>query len=634
MNPMTKPYQLASLLCFLVIPSHAGDLVISSFEAPGFGAWETTGEAFGTGPVDATRWSALEIQGASGRGLACSEGFEAGDGPGNDAPQGHLLSPEFTVERDFIAFRIGGGDFERHCCLNLWIDGRIVKSATGRNSDRLHAESWAVSEWKGRRARIEAVDEASGRWGHLLVDGLVQTDSPEALPVVSTPPYRESLRPLFHFTARQWTMDRLEPGMRQEGWINDLNGMIHYRGEYHLFAQRWNKCWLHAISTDLVHWRELEPAFWEKTLDAGRQSGHCVVDFDNSSGLGSAGGEPPMIAFWSHADNRRHGISYSLDRGRTWRDYSQNPILEFPERDPKVFWHEPTGRWVMLLYGAGQYHFFTSSNLLDWQNEGHPIADAFECPDFFELPVEDSDERKWVLIHADGRYSTGSFDGTRFTEETPRRLCDLGGEAFYATQTFENPDPNDPRRIQLAWMRRFDGPALFPEMPFNQQLSFPCELSLRSTDDGLRLFRRPVAEIEKLEEDVISLPGTRFRIHESRTLAGDGEAYRLRAGVSSWSQEAAVVFRLRGAEVRLTPHGVKIRDVLNTQPAVSAEISREVKSVEILLDRRSLEVFVNDGEVSCTRHLIPSESGISMKVEGGPASLETIRLARLRSMWD
>jgi sucrose-6-phosphate hydrolase SacC (GH32 family) len=99
-----------------------------------------------------------------------------------------------------------------------------------------------------------------------------------------SPLYHETYRPQFHFTARQFTEHILNPQQRQEGWINDLNGLIYYDGEYHLFAQRWAKCWIHAVSRDMIHWRELEPAFWEETEGSGVQSGTCVIDYHNTSG--------------------------------------------------------------------------------------------------------------------------------------------------------------------------------------------------------------------------------------------------------------------------------------------------------------------------------------------------------------
>jgi fructan beta-fructosidase len=114
------------------------------------------------------------------------------------------------------------------------------------------------------------------------------------------------------------------------------------------------------VSKDLIHWTELEPAFWEESLGSGVQSGTCVVDYRNTSGLSPDPSNPPLIAFWSRFDNRAQCLSYSLDRGRTWKPYAKNPIMMVPERDPKVFWYEPGKHWVMMLYGEQQYHVFTS----------------------------------------------------------------------------------------------------------------------------------------------------------------------------------------------------------------------------------------------------------------------------------
>jgi sucrose-6-phosphate hydrolase SacC (GH32 family) len=162
--------------------------------------------------------------------------------------------------------------------------------------------------------------------------------------------YHESLRPQFHFTARYWDDYQLNPPNHQEGWLNDLNGLVYNDGEYHLFAQRWWSAWLHAVSTDLIHWQELRPAFGKGGRFGGTQSGGGVVDINNCSGLGD-GKEPPMIAFWSSTDNENQCISYSLDKGRTWTKYDKNPVLVQKYRDPKVFWYEPDKTWIMVLYG-------------------------------------------------------------------------------------------------------------------------------------------------------------------------------------------------------------------------------------------------------------------------------------------
>lgn len=606
---------MLSWLAALAFGTMRDDLNLMPQKSRFLPSWTVEGTAFGSGPVDASTQSRLEIVNASSNRLISSEI----DG---DAPQGTLSSPNFSIDRDFIAFRIGGGDYERHCCLELLIEGRVVRSATGRHSDRLQPQSWDVRDLKGKRAQLRIVDRASGDWGHINVDGLVQTDRPERLPVALDPLYAEKFRPQFHFTARQWTMNRLNPGMRQEGWINDLNGLIFYDGEYHLFAQRWHKCWLHAVSRDLVHWTELEPAFWAEELDEGVQSGTCVVDYKNTSGLSPDPKNPPMVAFWSTVDNQGQALHYSLDHGRTWTPHPQNPVLKFPERDPKVCWYEPGHHWVMFLYGGGDYHILTSTNLLDWKDEKNPIKDGFECPDFFELPVDgDASKKKWVLVHGDGRYSVGSFNGRAFTEETPRRLGDIGPN-FYATQSWENTVTGDGRRIQAAWMRGSD----FPDMPFNQQVSFPCELTLRSTSDGPRLFRQPIKEIDLLREDRQEWKDLMIREGTPLTLADSGDLYRIRAEIHL-EESGTATFWLRGIPVTLT------QTELQSGGAAAKAIDR-IKSVEILLDRGSIEVYVNGGEISSTRYALPSTQGLFLESSGPPVRIHSLTVDRLKSSWE
>lgn len=588
--------------------------MLADFEAGYPVGWATTGEAFGKSPAMGSLLTKLEIENASGQGVASSE--TEGDGP-----QGTLTSPEFKIERRYLSFLIGGGDYEHSTCLELLIDGKVVRSATGRNSDRLASASWDLAAFSGRMATIRLADRASGRWGHLNVDRICQTDHPEQLPVVATALYQESLRPQFHFTARQWTTDRLSPGMRQEGWVNDLNGLIYYEGDYHLFAQRWNKCWIHAVSRDLVHWQELEPAFWEETLDSGVQSGTCVIDYQNTSRLSNDPAKPPMVAFWSRNDNRSQCLSYSLDHGRTWKHYDKNPILDFPERDPKVFWHEPTKRWVMMLYGADRYHVLTSTNLLDWRDEKQTVPHSFECPDLFELPVDgDPAKKKWVLVRGDGKYSTGTFDGTAFKEESAQLPCDVGPN-FYATQTWENTSTGDGRRVQVAWMRG----GKYPDMPFNQQISFPCELTLRTTPSGLRLFREPVREISKLHEQPRSWSKLAIAPGASVELAESGDLFHLTSMVSI-PEGGKLVFQVRGLPIALSSKALFAGG--KTFP-----VSGPVSSVEILIDRTSVEVFLNHGELSYSTTFLPRENGLSLTAEGATAMIGSMELHAMRSAW-
>jgi fructan beta-fructosidase len=604
---------LIGFLNFLVNCS-AEDLAIGHFGKTNYGDWKSTGAAFNSGPASDGLLDKLGIENARDNWVASS----AIEG---DGPTGTLTSPEFKIARKYISFLISGGDYERDTCVNLLIHGKIVRSATGWRSDRLAPASWDVSQFLGQKAQVQIVDEASGDWGHINVDQIVQTDKPERLPIVTEALYRESLRPQFHFTARQWTMERLNPRERQEGWINDLNGLIYYEGEYHLFAQRWAKCWLHAVSRDLIHWTELEPAFWEEKLDSGVQSGTCVVDYDNTSGLSPNKATPPMIAFWPRFDNRTQCLSYSLDHGHTWKFYEKNPILIHPERDPKVFWYAPGHHWVMMLYGDSQYHILTSTNLLNWKDENHPIRDSFECPDFFELPVDgDGAHKKWVLIQGNGKYSVGSFDGTEFKEETARYACDIGPN-FYATQTWANTATGDGRRIQAAWMRE----PSFPEMPFNQQVSFPCELTVRSTPNGPRVFREPIHEIALLHNRQDTWTNRTLKAGEVLPLEPSGRLFHVQAEISI-PEGAKLIFNIRGVPIILTSKTIES----GTSPASVAD---RIKTMEVLIDRASIEAFINHGEISSTRFVLPNENGLSIRAEGGSVMIRSLTVYPLNSAW-
>jgi sucrose-6-phosphate hydrolase SacC (GH32 family) len=605
---------LSTLVYLSLFATPSNDLVITDFSGSSYAGWKVTGTAFGEGPISVAKAERLEIKHSTGPFVITSEIH-------GDEAQGRLISPGFRIQRKFIAFRIAGGDHERKTCLDLLINGKVVRSATGRNAHELEPQSWDVRRFMDKVAQIQVVDEASGGWGHINIDRVVQTDHPEIPPAVKEALYHETLRPQFHFTARQWTMDRLNPGMKQEGWINDLNGLIYYDHEYHLFAQRWSKCWLHAVSKDLVHWTELEPAFWEESLDSGVQSGTCVVDYADVSQLSPDRANPPLLAFAPRNDNRSQCMYYSLDKGRSWKFYEDNPVLVHPERDPKVFWYAPRQHWVMMLYGDGQYHILTSKNLVQWTDQHKPIADSFECPDFFELPVDGNPkDTRWVLIQGNGNYSIGRFDGTEFKEDVPRHACDLGPN-FYATQSWANTETGDGRRIQAAWMRGAD----FPNMPFNQEISFPCELSLHSTPGGLRVFRQPIQEISKLEDRKDTWRDLILKDGEVLPLAQKGQCYRITADVSL-TPGAKATFMLRGEPVVLTSKTV----ASGTDPA---SVQGQVETVEILLDRASIETYVNHGEISATRFVLPKQEGLSLKVEGGTVTVKKLTVASLKSVW-
>ncbi|RZU20001.1 fructan beta-fructosidase [Kribbella rubisoli] len=556
----------------------------------------------------------------------------------------------FVISRPYLNFRICGGDYEYKTCLNVVVNGQVVRTETGRATERPHAATFDLTEWLGQDAHLELVDEADGEWGYVRVSDIVLSSTPTVV-TVKPPLYAEALRPQLHFTARQWAMHRLNPVEREEGWLNDLNGLVFHDGEYHLFAQRWNKCWIHAISNDLVHWTELEPAFFEESLGTGVQSGSCVVDVDNTSGLAGPGEGPAMVAFWSRNDNRSQCVSYSLDRGRTWTHYAGNPIMDLPERDPMVFRDHRRAQWVMVLYGDDRYQLLRSDDLLHWESLNSSISNSFECPDFFELGIAGSDESRWALVRGDGRYSIGTFDGHTFVEETPQLQVD-GGPHFYATQSWAAPgggphlhapqgwaaagDGTTPRRIQLAWMRG----GRYPNMPFNQQVSIPCDLTLQQTPDGLRMYRQPVPELQTLSRTrhtwparVLS-PGTPWQIGTAWPLL------RITCN-ATLAPNAELTLTICGTQITVTSNSIAILTPEPTpmsadQPTATAAKQPTITAVgklDIVVDTTSVEVFANGGEASLTACVQPGHYELTLTASGTDCSLGELEVVELASIW-
>jgi fructan beta-fructosidase len=298
-------------------------------------------------------------------------------------------------------------------------------------------------------------------------------------------------------------------------------------------------------------------------------------------------------------------------------------VLVYPERDPKVFWHEPTKRWVMFLYGEVNrerlYHIFTSTNLLSWHDENRPIRNSYECPDFFQLALDgDTNHMKWVLVRGDGKYSLGEFTGTEFNEETAQFDSDAGPH-FYATQTWENVTRG--RRVRVAWMRG----GVYPDMPFNQQITFPRELTLRTTPAGSRLFRQPIREIESLYAGEETWTNRTLNAGQTLPLAPHGDLFRVQALVSA-DTNATLTLNVRGTKIMFT------HDAMNCG-AKPVALSSALAGFDVLVDRTSVETFANEGEASMSKCYLATESGVSLRVTGGRARITHLKLIRLSSMW-
>jgi fructan beta-fructosidase len=385
--------------------------------------------------------------------------------------------------------------------------------------------------------------------------------------------------------------------------------------------------WGHATSRDLIHWHEQGEALYPD--DMGPMfSGSAVVDWNNTSGFGKDR-KPPLVLIYTAAGNPTvQGIAYSLD-GRSFTKYSGNPVIKQispGNRDPKVFWHEPTRRWVQVLYvelpgKKHSIHIFNSTNLREWSLasivEGGIDGDKylFECPDLFELPVDgDTSQKKWVINAANSEYAIGRFDGATFAPEVSR-LADVRGIGFYAAQTFS--DVPDGRRIQIGWMQ-----APSPGMSFNQLQTIASELTLRTTADGVRLHRTPIKELETLRDG----PNQADSLVKFR-----GDLIELRADFQPGTAEI-VEFQLRGAKIA---YDAKKQEIVVNGHRAPAPLINGHQRLTVFVDRTMLEVFASDGLTYVPVPFIPKseDQSVAVEIQGGKADMKSLQVYGLKSSW-
>ncbi|MGC9152027.1 MAG: glycoside hydrolase family 32 protein [Microbacter sp.] len=338
---------------------------------------------------------------------------------------------------------------------------------------------------------------------------------------------QQSYRPAFHFTPDSM-------------WMNDPNGLVYYKGVYHLFYQYYPHAtvwgpmhWGHATSSDLVHWKHLPIALYPDSLGY-IFSGSAVVDSNNTSGLGTKN-NPPLIAVFAYhnpileklGSNKFQyiGMAYSLDNGKTWTKYAKNPIVPNPGvrdfRDSKVIWDTLTHRWIMAIAAGDEIQFYASSNLRHWTFQssfGKTIGahdGVWECPDLFPLKVNGGKQTKWVLlvsINPGGpnggsatQYFVGQFNGHQFTpDDTQTRWIDYG-KNDYAGVTWSDIPAKDGRRIFLGWMSNWQYGEKVPTVKWRSAMTFPRTLSLVKDHGSYVLESRPIREIAKLHTERVTL---------------------------------------------------------------------------------------------------------------------------------
>lgn len=532
---------------------------------------------------------------------------------------------ELTINRRYLNLPVKNGAPRRW--VTLLIDGQPARQFEIELAET-EPDWWAfldLTPFQGERAllTVDRVREGSAGW--LSIE---QSDTLKGAADL----YRERLRPQFHFSSRR-------------GWNNDPNGLVFFQGEYHLFYQHnpygWNwgnMHWGHAVSPDLVHWQELGDALYPDDLGT-MFSGSAVVDAGNTTGFGTAAA-PPLICMYTAAGNTSHRsqgrrftqcLAYSTDRGRTWTSYEKNPVLGHvagDNRDPKAFWYAPEHKWVMALYLDGHdFALFESPDLKEWKRMSDvKIEGTSECPEFFPMPLDgDRGQTRWVFYGGNGRYLVGGFDGRKFTPASGPHPLNFGN-CFYASQTYNDIPESDGRRILVGW-----GQVALPGMPFNQMMTFPVELTLRTTGAGPRLYANPAREIEKLRVKTHRVAVQGLEPGANPLAAIPGELFDLTIEFEP-GKASRVTVRVRDLPV---VYDVQAREVIcRDRKGPLAPVDGRVR-LRLLVDRVSVEIFGNEGQLYMPMTAVPEkpERGLALSAEGGAAQITALEVHELKSIW-
>lgn len=459
----------------------------------------------------------------------------------------------------------------------------------------------------------------------------------------------ELYRPNFHFTPKS-------------GWMNDPNGMFFYKGLFHLSFQYypddtvWGPMhWGHATSKDMITWKEEKIALYpdEKGYIF---SGSAVVDVNNTSGFGSIK-NPPIVAMFTYHDAvkaksgaidfQSQAIAYSLDGGMTWTKYKNNPVIKNPNlkdfRDPKMTWDAIHNQWIMVLAADVETQIYRSSNLIDWElasgfgkNLGVHGA-PWECPDFFPIKVEGTNETKWVLLQSINpggpnggsatQYFVGNFDGKTFTLDDSF-IQDLNqfealwvdyGKDNYAGVTWSNIPDTDGRKLFIGWMSNWQYADKVPTENWRSAMTIPRELKLINTNGHYRIVSLPVKELDKyvsktIKKELLTIDKTTHIVDKSSV---DMSSLDIRFTMNNLKDDN-YDFILSNKENNTIHFGINKKEKCfyidrknASQKSFSNEFAHKISKapitsnfnsidVRVIIDKTSIEVFYDNGKTVMT----------------------------------
>lgn len=479
--------------------------------------------------------------------------------------------------------------------------------------------------------------------------------------------YKEQYRPQFHFTPKA-------------NWMNDPNGLVYLNGNYHMFFQYypektvWGPMhWGHAISKDLIHWKEQPIALYPDSL-GWIFSGSVVYDAHNTSGL-ARNGKKPLVAIFTHhnpkmekegrKDFQYQSLAFSIDEGKTWEKYVGNPVLKNPGivdfRDPKVRWNEEVKKWILTLATKDRITFYASSNLIDWTKEsefGEKIGahgGVWECPDLFPMQVDG--KTVWVLlvsINPGGpnggsgtQYFIGDFDGKIFKPfNTKTKWIDAGTDN-YAGVTFSNTN----RLIFVGWMSNWQYAQDVPTQKWRSAMTVPRELRLQAVGNDFFVVSNPVVELEQLIEKTneiknITVLAPLDLTSKIETIEGE---FQLKFNATTIQDYKIVLSNEMGEQLivgynkqdkayfidrKHARQQVFEKGFGAVQTAQRVSISNST-AVQMLFDATSVEFFADGGLNVMTANFFPTKpfNKLQIQSENG-ILLKTLQLAKIKSIWD
>ena len=474
--------------------------------------------------------------------------------------------------------------------------------------------------------------------------------------------YHEAYRPQIHFSPK-------------EHWTNDPNGMVYYKGTYHLFFQYypngtiWGPMhWGHAISKDLAHWKELPIALYPDSLGY-IFSGSAVVDSNNTSGFGKDG-KIPLVAIFTHHDPKgekegknnfqNESLAYSLDEGNTWTKYGGNPVLKNPGikdfRDPKVMWYAKEKKWVMTLATLDHITFYSSPNLKDWKKEsefGKEIGahgGVWECPDLFSLKL--NGKTYWVLIvnlnpggpngGSATQYFIGEFDGNKFIPiDNNTRWADYGPDE-YAGITWAN---TGYRKIFLGWMSNWQYANQVPTVKWRNAMTIPKELGLKQVYGKILLTSNPVRELAGIERSPVDVNNT---LLTGKGVKGIPGQFVLKFNVNKINDYSIILSNDVGEKLIIGYDNTKKQYFIDRAKSgkidFNSEFARTVfaprltnmqaSNIELVVDASSIELFADNGLTVMTSIFFPGKAFNHLKIQNNKgATIKNLKLLPLKSIW-